>query len=54
MGFFIFSHPLLLHLDCKSKWLKPDLFAISMEGKVGYWGKMGSFIFIDLKEGEGK
>ena len=35
-------------------WLKPDLFAVSMEGKVGYWGKMGSFIFIDLKEGEGK
>ena len=35
-------------------WLKPDFFAISMEGKVGYWGKMGSFIFIDLKEGEGK
>ena len=20
MGFFIFSHPLLLRLDCKSKW----------------------------------
>ena len=35
-------------------WLKPNLFAVSMEGKVGYWGKKGSFIFIDLKEGEGK
>ena len=35
-------------------WLKSNLFAVSMEGKVGYWGKKGSFIFIDLKEGEGK
>lgn len=35
-------------------WLKPDIFAVSMEGKVGYWGKKGSFIFIDLKEGEVK
>ena len=32
-------------------WLKPDLFAVSMEARRS---REGNFVFIDLKEGEGK
>ena len=32
-------------------WLKPNLFAVSMEARRS---REGNFVFIDLKEGEGK
>ena len=32
-------------------WLKPDLFAVSMESRRS---RSGKFVFIDLKEGEVK
>lgn len=35
-------------------WMKPNLFAVSIKSKVGYRRKKSSFVFIDLKEGEGK